>query len=144
MTAKSPELSLDDYPLAEKRPDLLTGAGGKGLGDITLETVQSGAATMADLRITPEALRMQAQIARLAGRAALAENFERAAEMTALPQAEIMAIYELLRPGRAKDKASLLAAGQKLRDHFGAPLLARHVEEAAEIYEKRGLFEARF
>ena len=76
----------------------------------------SGEIEMADLRITPEALLRQAQIARSVGRAALAENFERAAEMTALPQEKIMQIYELLRPGRAPDAEALQSAAAELHN----------------------------
>ncbi len=49
-------------------------------------------------------------------------------------------VYELLRPGRAKDKAPLLEAARKLRDEYKAERMARFVEEAAEVYERRGLF----
>ena len=137
-------LSAADYPLAQKRPDLVRGAGGKSLDEITLDKVVAGDITMADLRITPEALRAQAEIARAAGRPTLAANFERAAEMVGIPQATIMEIYELLRPGRAKDKAELIAAARRLRDDFGALRLAAFLEEAAEVYERRGLFRFRF
>jgi len=137
-------LSAADYPLAQKRPDLVRGAGGKSLDEITLDKVVAGDITMADLRITPEALRAQAEIARAAGRPTLAANFERAAEMVGIPQATIMEIYELLRPGRAKDKAELIAAARRLRDEYGALRLAAFLEEAAEVYDRRGLFRFRF
>ena len=81
---------------------------------------------------------------RSVGRSALAGNFERAAEMTQLPQNEVMQIYELLRPGRAESKDSLLAVAQRLRREFDAPLLADFIAEAAEFYEKRGLFQKRY
>jgi len=51
-----------------------------------------------------------------------------------------MRVYELLRPGRAKDKAPLLEAAARLRAEFGAERMARFVEEAAAVYERRGLF----
>ena len=59
---------------------------------------------------------MQAEIARAAGRPMLAANFERAAELVDVPQDFIMSVYELLRPGRAKDKTPLLEAAQTLRE----------------------------
>ena len=74
-------LTTVDYPLAEKRPELVRGRGGKPLGAITLDGVVSGEVTLDDLRITPEALRQQAEIALAANRATLAANFERAAEL---------------------------------------------------------------
>jgi propanediol dehydratase small subunit len=97
-----------------------------------------------DLRITPEALRMQADIARAAGRPMLAANFGRAAELVDVPQDFIMKIYELLRPGRAKDKQPLLDAARTLRETHRAERMAAFVEEAAEVYERRGLFTYRY
>lgn len=140
----SDTLGIADYPLAEKRPELVRGAGGKPLAAITLDAVVSGEVTLDDLRITPEALRQQAEIARAAGRATLAANFERAAELCDVPQDFIMAVYELLRPGRAKDKAPLLEAARTLRETYGATRMAAFVEEAAVVYERRGLFTYRF
>ena len=138
------KLGVADYPLAEKRPELVRGAGGKPLEAITLDGVVSGAVTLDDLRITPAALRQQAEIARAAGRATLAANFERAAELCDVPQDVIMGVYELLRPGRAKDKAPLLEAARTLRETYGATRMAAFIEEAAAVYERRGLFTYRF
>ena len=138
------KLSTADYPLAEKRPDLVKGARGKRLGEITLDSVVAGEVDMEDLRITPDALLAQAEIARAAGRPTLAANFERAAEMVKLPQATIMEVYELLRPGRARDKSTLLSAAGRLRSEFGAERLALFLEEAAEVYARRGLFRFRY
>jgi propanediol dehydratase small subunit len=137
-------LDVADYPLAEKRPELIRGPRGKRLDDVTLDTVVAGEAGLEDLGITPEALTMQAEVARAAGRPMLAENFERAAELVNVPQDFIMQVYELLRPGRAKDKAPLVEAARKLREEFGAKRMAAFVEEAAEVYERRGLFTYRF
>jgi propanediol dehydratase small subunit len=140
----NPPLTVADYPLAEKRPELVRGPAGKPLSEVTIEAVMAGTVSMQDLRITPEALRQQAEIARAAGRPTLAANFERAAEMVGVPQDVIMQTYELLRPGRAKSGAALLEAARRLREEFGAEKLARFLEEAAEVYERRGLFRFRF
>ena len=137
-------LSPADYPLAEKRPDLVRTRSGKRLEDLTLDALETGAVALEDLRITPQALRQQAEIARAAGRPTLARNFERAAELVDVPQDVILRIYELLRPGRAKGKADLLAAAQLLRDAYKADKMASFVEEAAAVYERRGLFSKRF
>ncbi len=136
--------STEDYPLAETSPERVTGQRGKPLDQLTIEAVLRGEIEMEDLRITPEALRQQARISQAAGRATLGSNLERAAEMTRLPQATIMEIYELLRPGRTSSKDELAAAGRRLRDEFDAPMLARLVEEAAEVYQRRGLFRIRY
>lgn len=136
--------SRADYPLAETQPDAITGRRGKSLNAITLESVLAGEIAMEDLRITPQALLAQAEIARDAGRPTLARNFERAAELVAVPQDLIMQVYELLRPGRATSKQQLLDAAAILRDSHKADIMARFVEEAAETYEARGLFTYRF
>lgn len=138
------KLTVADYPLAEKRPDLVKGKRGKPLDELTLDAVLDGRVTMEDLRITGTALAQQAEIARAVGRPTLAQNFERAAELVEVPGETIMKVYELLRPGRARSKAQLLAAARELRDSRGAHRMAAFVEEAAEVYERRGLFNKRF
>lgn len=135
---------IADYPLAENRPDLVKTARGKALEDLTLKAVEAGDVTLEDLRITPQALQDQARISELAGRPTLARNFERAAEIVDVPQEFVLKVYELLRPGRAKAKGDLLAAAKTLRDTYGATKMADFVEEAAEVYERRGLFTYRF
>jgi glycerol dehydratase small subunit/propanediol dehydratase small subunit len=133
-----------DYPLAETQPQSVFGPRGKRLSDVTLDAVLDGSVTMEDLRITPEALLAQAEIARDAGRPTLAENFERAAELVNVPQDVIMQVYELLRPGRAKTKQQLLDAARMLREDYHAARMGAFVEEAAATYEERGLFTFRF
>jgi propanediol dehydratase small subunit len=133
-----------DYPLAEKHVEKIKGGRGKALFDVTLYAVLSGEATIEDLRITPRALRDQAEISRSANRPRLADNFARAAELVDVPQDIVMQTYELLRPGRAKNKAELMAAAANLRKTYGAELIAGFIEEAALVYEQRGLFSKRF
>ncbi len=137
-------LTIADYPLAEKRPGIVRGKRGKPLGDITLEAVLDGRVTLEDLCITTGALQQQAEIARDAGRPTLAQNFERAAELVDVPQDVIMRIYELLRPGRAKNKAELLQAANDLGKTYGAARMVAFIEEAADVYERRGLFAQRY
>jgi propanediol dehydratase small subunit len=140
----SDHLTVDDYPLSEKRPDLVRGQRGKKLADVTLDAVMQGDIQMQDLRITREALLMQAQIARAANRPTLAQNFERAAELVQIPQDFLMHVYELLRPGRCKSKGDLMEAARQLREAHQAEKMAAFVEEAADVYERRGLFTYRF
>ncbi len=139
-----PPLTVADYPLAENRPDRVKTAAGKGIDDLTLDAVEAGRVTLEDLRITPAALRQQAEIAEAAGRPTLARNFERAAELVDIPQDFLLRVYELLRPGRAKTKAELLDAARQLRDDHKAAAMAAFVEQAAAVYERRGLFTYRF
>ena len=138
------KLTTADYPLAEVRPELVQGARGKSLDEITLDSVLDGRTTLEDLRITGNALRQQSEIARAAGRPTLAANFERAAELVAVPQETIMRVYELLRPGRASGKDEMIAVADELKRTYGAVGLAAFVMEAADVYERRGLFNKRY
>ena len=143
MSAKQP-LTINDYPLAEKRPDLVRTRRGKKLADLTLEALENNNVVLEDLRITPEALLQQSEIARAAGRPTLGRNFQRASELIDVPQDVILRIYELLRPGRAKGKSDLLDAAKLLRETYKAERMAAFIEEAAAVYERRGLFSKRF
>jgi propanediol dehydratase small subunit len=141
---KHAQLKVADYPLSEKRPDLIQTRSGKPLDAVTVAALKSGAATMNDLRITQDALLMQAEIAEAAGRPRLGANFERASEMVDVPQEFLLGAYELLRPGRAKSKAELLEAAATFRTTYKAERVAAFLEEAAEVYERRGLFQFRY
>ena len=138
------KLPRADYPLAENRAELVRGRRGKALDAVTLAALDSGEVDMEDLRITSAALEMQAEIARAANRDRLAENFERASELVEIPQDYLMRIYELLRPGRARNQDALLEVAGDLRRTYGATRMAGFLEEAAEVYEARGLFTSRY
>ncbi len=140
----SAPFTLSDYPIAEKRPDTVRARSGKALEDITLDAVVAGEVDMADLAIHPETLLRQAEIARAAGRPTLAQNFERAADLVGVPQDLVMQAYEILRPGRARSKAEILAVAETLRTAYGAARIADFMAEAAEVYDKRGLFRFRY
>ena len=140
----SDEPTLADYPLAETRPERVRALSGKPMAAITLDAVLAGEVGMDDLRIDADALRQQAAIARAAGRPTLARNLERGADLVAVPQDVIMRVYDLLRPGRARSKDELYAAARALREDHCAATVAAFVEEAAEVYERRGLFTFRF
>lgn len=128
------------YPLSENAPDLIVTPTGKPLHDITVDGILSGDVTAADLAITPEALKLQADIARSANRPNLASNFERAAELVGIPQDLLLETYGLLRPGRASSAEVLRARAELFRDHYAAPHTADLIDEAAEVYQRRGLF----
>jgi propanediol dehydratase small subunit len=127
-----------DYPMAVKRPEMVKTATGKSLADITLDAVVSGAVKAEEIRITPQTLEYQAQIAESIGRPQFARNLRRAAEMTAVPDERILEIYNLLRPNRCT-KAELLAIADELDAKFGAKVCADFVREAAGVYERRGV-----
>ena len=138
------KLTQKDYPIAETQPSKVKGKRGIALSELTMDAVLEGRVALEDLQITPEALLKQAEIAKSVGRATLSGNFERAAEMNKLPNSEVMEIYELLRPGRAGSKSALLEAANKIRSRYSAEGLAEFIEEAAEFYDKRGLFKKRY
>jgi propanediol dehydratase small subunit len=138
------KFTRSDYPLAELHPDKVKGKRGKPLSQITLDAVLAGDVSIDDLRITPEALHAQADVARSAGRPRLGENFERASELVGVPEEIIMQVYELLRPGRANSKADLLAMARIMRSSHQAERVATFIEEAAEVYEARGIFAKRY
>lgn len=129
-----------DYPLAEKRPELVKTATGKSLADITLEAVVSGAIKAEEIRITPQTLEYQAQIGESIGRPQFARNLRRAAEMTTVPDERILQMYNALRPNRST-KAELLAIADELENKYGAKVCAAFIREAADVYERRGVLK---
>jgi propanediol dehydratase small subunit len=120
-----------DYPLGSRRPDLVRSPSGLSLDEIGVDT------PAADIRATPETLSRQAAVARAAGRAQLAENLERAAELTLVPDDALLDVYTALRPHRS--------SGTELEDWavrlegWGAERTAAFVREAAAAYAERGL-----
>lgn len=134
----------DIYPLSEKRPETVTTPRGHKLSDMTLAAVMKGDVTAADAAITPETLRLQAKIAGAAGRDRLARNLERAAELAVIPQDMVMSTYELLRPGRSGSSEALRQRARELREAFNATLIADFLDEAADAYDARGLFDKRY
>lgn len=125
------------YPLGEHHRDELRAVSGKPLEEITLEALRRGELTPDDVRIRAETLRAQAEIAESAGYPQVAQNLRRAAELVAVPNDELLAIYEALRPGRSTYE-QLMALAQRLRDVYGASETAALVAEAAEAYRGRG------
>ena len=126
-----------DYPLGSRRPDLVETPSGIALRDVTLEAARAGTLVAADVRATPETLRRQAAVAHAAGRTQLADNFERAAELTRVPDEELLEIYTALRPGRSSTVA--LEEWAARLDEWDAPLTSAFVREAAAAYLERGL-----
>jgi propanediol dehydratase small subunit len=126
-----------DYPLGTRRPDLVETPGGHRLEDITLEAARAGSITGSEIRATPETLRRQAGIARAGGRAPLAENLMRAAELAQVPDAELLAIYTALRPHRST--APELEQWAIRLEGWGALRTAAFVREATAAYVERGL-----
>jgi propanediol dehydratase small subunit len=126
-----------DYPVGTRRPDLVFTPGGAPLGDVTLDAVRAGTIGAEEIRATPATLRMQAQVALAAGRTQLAESFERAAELAAIPDELLLEVYTALRPRRAT--AAELEEWAARLEGYEATKTAGFVREAAAAYAERGL-----
>lgn len=129
-------MTAADYPLTSKRGEDIKTPTGKALEDITLEKVLSGEINADDIRISPETLEMQAQIAESMNRDAIARNFRRAAELINVPDDRILEIYNALRPYRST-KEDLFKIADELETKYNAKVNADFVREAANIYETR-------
>ncbi len=132
------------YPVGEKDPDRVRTRNGRSLRDLTLDGLLAGHVAASDFGITAEGLRLQAAIAERAGRSNLAQNLRRGAELVEIPDNVLLDVYELLRPGRAQGADDLRAFANQLRDTYGAKETASLLEEAALVYERRGVFQRRF
>jgi propanediol dehydratase small subunit len=126
------------YPLMDSAGGELRAASGRPADEITLQALATGELTDDDLRITADALREQAAIAQQAGFPQLAANLRRAAELTVVPNDELLRMYEILRPGRSTC-GQMLALADRLVGEFRANETAAFVREAAEVYRSRGL-----
>ena len=129
-----------DYPLASRRPDLVKTLTGKNFQDITLENLVSGMIDAPEIRIRPETLELQARIAESHGRSQLALNLRRAAELTRIPDEEVLKIYTALRPRRSATE-ELLGLAKEIEKKYQAKINAVFIREAVRVYEKRGLLK---
>ena len=132
------------YPVGEKQPERVRTRKGQPLRDLTLDNLLAGGLSASDFGITAEGLRLQAAIAKRAGRPNLAQNLRRGAELVEIPDKVLLDVYELLRPGRAQSADELRAAAQRLRENYEANETASLLDEAALVYERRGIFQRRF
>ncbi len=128
--------TVADYPIAKKHPEWIKTKTGKTLEDITLSNVMNGSLTPDDLKITPNILKAQGEIATSAGRETISRNFERAAELTVVPDERVLEMYNALRPYRSS-KQELLDIAQELDNKYSAKISADYFREAAAHYEKR-------
>lgn len=130
------ELGREDYPLFSKHPELIKSPTGKSLDDINLDNVLNDRIKPEDLRITKETLKNQGEIAKNAGRPAIQTNFERAAELTVIPDERLLAMYGSLRPYRSTLQ-ELLEMADELENKYDAKITANFVREGAEFYKER-------
>jgi propanediol dehydratase small subunit len=129
---------MPKYPLYTNHADALVAASGRLLTDVTVEAATLGDISLDDIQITQQSLRDQAEIARSAGYTHLAQNLERAAELTIVPRDEIITMYQTLRPGRS-DFVQLMNLADRLEQHYQAVICAQFVREAAAVYQERGM-----
>ena len=110
---------------------------GRDAADLTTDVLAREELGTDDVRIQPDTLQVQADVAERNGNPQLAANFRRGAELARLTEPEVMGLYEALRPHRSSAAELASLAGQL--DEQGAPLCAALVREAAEVYARRGL-----
>jgi len=110
---------------------------GRAANELTLEAVRRGEIGLSDLRVHPGTLEHQANVAERHENPQLAANLRRAAELTRLTDAEVLGIYEALRPNRSS-QTELEELADSLLER-GLPLSAALVREAAAVYGRRGL-----
>ena len=126
------------YPLGQTASNQIMASSGRKLSQITLDAVNNHTLTSEDLQVQAQTLQAQAQVAKASGYPQLAENLIRAAELTAVPNDELLTMYETLRPGRAT-YGEVMALAQRLEDSYSAPQNAKLVREAGDVYLARGL-----
>jgi propanediol dehydratase small subunit len=113
------------------------GFSGKHVSEVTVEAIRRGDITLDDVRIHPDTLAHQAEVARAHGNPQLAANFLRAAELTSLSDEMVMGFYDALRPGRSTAQ-DLLNIANTLQAQ-GAERNAELFRQAADVYARRGL-----
>lgn len=133
MSTKS---AAQNYPLSQNCHGRLRTPSGIPFDEITLEGVLEGRIQMDDLRVTAEALELQASVAEACARPQLAENFRRAAELVDVPEENLLEIYRALRPGRAT-KAGLLELAEELETRWNAVRCASFVRDAANACQSK-------
>ena len=113
------------------------GFSGKPVSQVTVEAIRRGDITLDDVRIHPETLAYQADVATAHGNPQLAANFLRAAELTSLSDEMVLGYYDALRPGRSTAQ-DLLQIANDLESQ-GAKRNAELFRQAADVYARRGL-----
>ncbi len=113
------------------------GFSSKNVSEVTVEAIRRGDITLDDVRIHPDTLAHQAQVAKANGNPQLAANFLRAAELTSLSDETVLGYYDALRPGRSTAQ-DLLNIANTLQAQ-GAKINAELFRQAADVYARRGL-----
>jgi propanediol dehydratase small subunit len=117
------------YPLYRQDRERIALPSGRPIREFSLENLEAGRLGPGDLGIHEETLRQQARIAEEAGFPQLARNLARAAELTRLPNAKILEIYEALRRG-GRTAGRLDALAREVEREYDATLVAEFIRDA--------------
>ncbi|MCY6381876.1 diol dehydratase small subunit [Hoeflea prorocentri] len=128
------------FPLGKHHRSEITTKSGRPLEELGIEQVSSGQVDSDDVSVSAETLELQAAFARESGYAEVAANLTRAAEMTRIPNSEILEIYEALRPGRST-YYELLSVSQRVASMYSAQHTAAYIREAADAYRDTGMLK---
>jgi propanediol dehydratase small subunit len=113
---------------------------GRPLSELTVAAAVSGTLASDDIRIHPDTLRRQAEIADEQGNTQLGDNLRRAAELSHFADEDLLRMYDLLRPGRATlEQMHALEAELTERGATSCAALVRH---AVDVYVRRGLIRS--
>ena len=86
---------------------------GRDSDELTLDRLAREELEVDDVRIHPDTLEHQASVAEEHANPQLAANFRRAAELALMPESDVLALYEALRPHRATaDELEALAGAR--------------------------------
>lgn len=107
---------MSSYPLGQNEADTITSKTGKKLSDITLDEVKRGNVQAEDIKISPEMLKRQGQVAKEADNPQMEANFQRASELANVPDEVILNMYNKLRPNRST-KTELVLMAQELLEN---------------------------
>lgn len=118
------------YPLYEHARDQLRLPSDRPIDSVSISNLEADDLSAGDIGVRAEALLAQAVAAEAEGFHQLAANLRRAAELTKVPDEEILEIYEALRPGRVTPEA-LEALAHQIEERYGASLNAAFLREAS-------------
>lgn len=138
--SEEPGRSARRFPLGKHHREEVKTKSGQLLSEVTLDRVLAGDVSPEDAAISAETLELQAEFARQAGYSSVAENLLRAAEMTRIPNEELLAIYESLRPRRST-YFQLLSLSQRVASQYAAEHTAAYIRQAADVYRDTGLLK---
>ncbi|MHA1555010.1 MAG: diol dehydratase small subunit [Alphaproteobacteria bacterium] len=128
------------YPLGKHHRRETSARSGRPLSNVSAERLLAGEVTADDVAISADTLLLQAGFAKEAGFEQVADNLARAAEMTRIPDRDLLDLYEALRPGRST-YYQLLSLSQQIASQYDAELTGAYIREAADVYRETGMLK---